>query len=343
MEKIATKQINGGHVARRSQQSNPEVLRRQLVSLLTDFESSLQQDDLRQKVLSLVPIHYTLRDLGSSLIPREIAASARDRILHYFLKYPFTVIAGAELMVVAGITDYPRRIRELRREFGWAIVSGETAKEYAEEEDGFPIPDVNPDEMGADDYILIDTVQDKEAALRWNIANEIRNSNAGVRDKILRFLQENVGSPVTGEELRYVAKDRSEWARRVRELRTELGWPIVTQNTGRPDLPVSVYVLEQNRQSPEHDRHIPDPVRREVLRRDGYQCRRCGWNYDEWNRSDPRHLELHHIEHHAAGGANSEANLISLCTVCHDNWHSRHTTGKRGEFEQWLSPKDMHS
>ena len=82
-----------------------------------------------------------------------------------------------------------------------------------------------------------------------------------VRDKILKFLRENVGIQVTGEELRYVAGDKTEWARRVRELRTEFGWPVATKTTGNPELPMGVYVLQADRQSPEHDRDIPDEVR----------------------------------------------------------------------------------
>ena len=52
--------------------------------------------------------------------------SARDRILAYLRKYPKTLIAGNELMVVAGIDDWARRVRELRVEFGWAIYTGAT-------------------------------------------------------------------------------------------------------------------------------------------------------------------------------------------------------------------------
>src|SRR5690606_32201045 len=110
--------------------------------------------------------------------------------------------------------------------------------------------------------------------------------------------------------------------RRTRELRTEYGWPIVTKMSGRPDMNVGSYLLEQDRQSPSHDRKIPDPVRSHVLRRDEYRCRRCDWKHDEFNRSDPRHLELHHIKKHALGGENTEPNLITLCTVCHDEWHA---------------------
>ncbi|PKN67334.1 MAG: hypothetical protein CVU57_03040 [Deltaproteobacteria bacterium HGW-Deltaproteobacteria-15] len=115
---------------------------------------------------------------------------------------------------------------------------------------------------------------------------------------------------------------KTEWARRVRELRTEFGWPVATKTTGRPDLWIGVYVLLADRQSPEHDRNIKDEVRREVLRRDGYKCRECGWSHEEWNPSDPRHLELHHIVHHVKGGKNVEANLKTLCTSCHDKTHA---------------------
>ena len=133
----------------------------------------------------------------------------------------------------------------------------------------------------------------------------------------------NVGHGVTNEELRYVANDKTEWARRVRELRTEFGWPVVTKTTGRPDLGIGVYVLQADRQSPEHDRQIPDDVRREVMRRDRHKCKKCGWSHGEWNPSDPRHLEIHHKQHHAQGGLNVEENLITLCTVCHDKVHRK--------------------
>jgi hypothetical protein len=183
-----------------------------------------------------------------------------------------------------------------------------------------------PDElrnMRPSEYVLLRAEQDRDAAHRWNTANAIRKQGGSVRDKILAFLKANIGLGVTNEELRYVAGDKTEWARRVRELRTEFGWPIVTKTTGRPDLGIGVYLLQADRQSPEHDRKIPDEVRREVLRRDGYKCRECGWSPDEWNPSDPRHLELHHVEHHAKGGQNVEGNLKTVCTVCHDKVHRK--------------------
>lgn len=301
---------------------NPEDIRKKLQDLIINFERELESESLRGKVLALVPCFKYLRDLGKSLIPVEVAKSARDRILHYFRKYPHTIISGNELLVVSGIQEYARRVRELKVEFGWSIVSGSVAKEMAAEGE-FPLTGVDVSLMGPSDYIFISEKQDRDAAYRWRVANSIRKENTGVRDKILKYLKENVGKKVTGEELKYLAKDRSEWARRVRELRTEYGWPVVTRNTGRPDLEVGVYLLEADRQSPSHDRKIPDPVKSKVLEKNNYTCTNCGWHHEKWNRSDPRHLELHHVKPHAKGGENSEDNLTTLCTVCHDDIHRK--------------------
>ncbi|WP_206524210.1 HNH endonuclease [Lujinxingia sediminis] len=191
-----------------------------------------------------------------------------------------------------------------------------------QEEGEFPLDRVDVEAMRPDDYVLLSTTQDRNGAKRWKLANDIRKrKDLGIKDRILLYLRHNVGEEVTGEELKYVARKGSEWARRVRELRTEEGWSISTRFSGRPDLAAGIYVLEDERQLPAHDRYISDSTRRQVLRRDSYQCQDCGWTYEEWNPSDPRHLELHHIEHHADGGSNTEGNLVTLCHVCHDVRH----------------------
>lgn len=307
---------------RRTKSNNSEAVRQELVELLQDFQKHLESGKLRDKVLALVPCQRLLRDLGCSLIPKEDASSGRGRILAYLRKYSFTIIGGEELAVVSGISDWPRRVRELRVEFGWAILSGLTAREMSEEGE-FPLEGVRVSEMKVDDYILVSKNEDREAAHRWNVANEIRRKKGvGVSDKILEFLKQNVGKSVTGEELRYVANDKTEWARRVRELRTENGWTLTTRQTGRLDLPIGVYVLESLRQLPAHDRHIPDDVRVEVLTRDNHRCTKCKWHHGMTSPSDPRHhLELHHLKEHVRGGANTAENLITVCNVCHDKIH----------------------
>lgn len=325
--KVQPKKTQNGaaRMTRRSQPRDTSTILKELQQLLADFESELVSGDLRAKVLALVPAVHALRDLGSSLISKSEANSARNRVLLYFRRYLQQIIKGDELLVVAGINEWPRRIRELRVQFGWKILSGRTIREMIEETDisenafGQELGGMKPD-----CYILLSADQDFEAAYRWHVANSIRRGKASVQDKVLSFLRENVGKPVSGEELRYVANDRTEWARRTRELRTEEGWPIATKQTGRPDLNIGEYVLEMDRQSPVHDRNIPDLVRVEVLKRDNFQCTspNCGWSYSQRQPGDPRQLlELHHVQHHVEGGENTADNLITLCNVHHDEIH----------------------
>jgi hypothetical protein len=320
-------------LARRSRPSHdPEVLRQSLIELLANFADQLRNTDLRAKVIALVPVFHKLRDLGSSLMPKSSGNSALERIISYLKNYPQMIIAGDEIMVVSGIGEWARRVRQLRVQFGWWIYSGVTFKQMAEDEqkDAENLKDllgVDPIDIRPDQYVLMRVEQDREAAHRWNTLNQIRKSKASVTDKILEYFRGNVGKQITGEELKYLAKDKSEWARRSRELRTEQGWPIVTKSSGREDLPVGVYVLEEDRQSYEHDRAIPDAVRVAVLERDGFKCTECGWNRAMLSPDDPRKmLELHHRKHHKDQGENTFENLVTLCNVHHDVVHgSQHS------------------
>ena len=277
---------------------------------------------MRSQVRGLVPAYHLLRDLGGSLLPTATPLAARGRLLAYLRRFPGEVIDGDELMVVSGIGEYARRIRELRVEEGWPILAGRTVNEMRESIEGDLFADELLPRMRPDQYVLQRDAQDRDAAFRWRLANQIRKSDAGVRDKLLRFFRANVGQQVTSEELRYVAGDRSEWARRARELRTEDGWPVVTKFTGDPTLAMGVYVLARDEQAPAHDRHISELTRREVMRRDAWSCRwrGCGWP-EGFPPSDVRFLEAHHVEHHASGGSNDADNLVTLCNLHHDEAH----------------------
>lgn len=321
-------------MAKRPRNNDSDALRRELIDLLVNFEHHLLTSGLRDQVRALVPAHRNLQDLGSSLLPEGAQLSARERILAYLRAFPRQVIDGDELMIVAGISEYARRLRELRVEDGWPILSGMTAREQRDaDEDGGDMVDLPP-AMRPDQYMLQEDRQDRDAAHRWNMANQIRKSDAGVRDKLLRFFRANVGKPITSEELRYVAGNVSEWARRTRELRTEDGWPVVTRTSGDPSLPVGVYVLMRDEQAPPHDRHIPEIVRREVMRRDDWSCRwvGCGWPHG-FPDTDHRYLEAHHIVHHHKGGENTAANLVTLCNLHHDETH------RTGALEITLMPQ----
>jgi 5-methylcytosine-specific restriction endonuclease McrA len=82
--------------------------------------------------------------------------------------------------------------------------------------------------------------------------------------------------------------------------------------------------LEEDRQAEVHDRQIEDVVRVEVLERDHFACRKCGWKVTDRKPGDPRHLiELHHLLYHAQKGKNTVDNLIAVCNVHHDEIHRR--------------------
>ena len=125
---------------------NSEKIRRRLASLINNFEAELRNDELRSKVIALIPAHKMLNKLGTSLVPIDSKA-ARDRILYYFQKYPYTVISKDEVMIVAGISEWARRLRELRTNFGWPIIGGDAAKEMAEVDEfpleGMTLPSLN--------------------------------------------------------------------------------------------------------------------------------------------------------------------------------------------------------
>ncbi|MCA9013218.1 MAG: HNH endonuclease [Planctomycetaceae bacterium] len=300
-------------MARRIRIASVESLISDLDRKLTELSVDLTGLTLRQKVLQLVEVHYQSRCLGVSIVVADglSPSAAMDRIQVYLQRHVGQVIDGAELDVVSGISEYARRVRELRVERGFRILSGASP----DEESGVVLKH--------DQYVLISEHVDSDLARRWHVANRIRKGTGGAKAKILQFLKENVGKVVTTEELAYVSGDKSEFGRRTRELRTEEGYAVATRFTGRPDLNAGEYVLLSiERVAEPHDRHIPSDVQRAVYERDNSTCQHCGWNMSMWSVADPRILELHHVTAHAKRGANDLENLIVLCSYCHDEVHA---------------------
>lgn len=301
----------------------PTFLASELKRIVDDFNNGISDDDIRTKTIKLAPAFHILHTLGCSLIPGEEDSAGKKRILEYFRRYPQTVISGDELMVVSGIKEWARRTRELRVEEGWPIVTGNTIREMEAEGEhileSLGIPSLRPNE-----YVLLCDTQNTGNAERWKQMKEIRNKSCGAKKKILEFLKLNVLQAVSGEELKYVSGDSKEWARRVRELRTEEGYLIATKMSGNRKLPPGVYMLmDTERQKSSHERNIPKKVREAVLERDKHSCQNCGWSESSTEEWDPPRffLELHHIEVHAKGGENTTENLVTLCNVCHDKTH----------------------
>jgi len=282
---------------------------------LARYKMSYEGLSWREKVLLLVEVSKGIKRLGVNTNQSGARVGARERIRLYLQENAGNVITAEELEVVSGISEYGRRVRELRVQDGYKILTG-----YSNDpESGVKL---RPSE-----YLLLEADPDVTAAHRWHLANRIRRERqGGSKGRILRYLLENVGQVVTTEELAYVAKAR-EFGRRVRELRTEEGYSVATNFTGRPDLKMGEYVLESEERIAEpHDRRIPFDAQRLVYERANSTCQLCGWNRKKWTPQEPRILELHHVAEHAQGGPNIPENLVVLCSKCHDDVHAKRRT-----------------
>lgn len=146
-----------------------------------------------------------------------------------------------------------------------------------------------------------------------------RQSN-GARAKLRRHFLANLGRVMDSEELRDVAGGISEWARRVRELRTEEGYQILTHND-RSDLKPGQYLLLDAKPVPAFERAISKEVRAFVLDRNGFTCQMCGAAAGEPHPYDPtRKTRLHigHVIDKSQGGTDDPGNLRAICSVCNE-------------------------
>jgi len=142
----------------------------------------------------------------------------------------------------------------------------------------------------------------------------------GARGRLRAHFLANLGRVMDSEELRAVADNQSEWARRVRELRTEEGYLILTHND-RSDLKPGQYLLETPDPQPASERAISKETRAFVLDRDGFTCQMCGAVAGEPHPYDPSRktrLHLGHITDKSLGGTDEPANLRAICSVCNE-------------------------
>jgi len=142
----------------------------------------------------------------------------------------------------------------------------------------------------------------------------------GAKAKLRQYIINNVGKIMSSDELRAVADDTSEWARRVRELRTEEGYQILTHND-LSDLKPGQYLLLDPAPIPAFERDISKETRAFVLDRNGFTCQMCGAVAGELHPYDPpckTRLHIGHIIDKSMGGSDQPANLRAICSVCNE-------------------------
>ncbi len=158
----------------------------------------------------------------------------------------------------------------------------------------------------------------------------------GARAKLRAHFLANIGRIMDAAELRAVAGNQSEWARRVRELRSAEGYLILTHND-RSELKPGQYLLESPKPQPAFERAISKEARAYVLDRNGFTCQMCGAVAGENHPHDTTRktrLHLGHIIDKSLGGTDDPSNLRAICSVCNEG--ASNTTLTRPDLQKLL-------
>lgn len=238
---------------------------------------------------AMAELEQAERLAGGADRPAPPGYGAKGRILAYFRARGVDVpVSGQELRRISGIQEWARRVRELRVEEGWDI------------------------RYDGESYRLKSDQPNKDVADAWRLANSIRSTSLSAQDRILQYLQARVGQVVNSELLNYVSGIQ-EHGRRIRELRTELGYPISTY-IDRPDLKQDEYVLESTEPTLDvTERQVSETLRKTVFERDDYRCVLCGREYGPGVL-----LTAHHLVPKIEGGSDTDPeNFVTLCHKDH--------------------------
>lgn len=142
----------------------------------------------------------------------------------------------------------------------------------------------------------------------------------GARDQLRDYFLSNIGKVLDSDELRVASGGISEWARRIRELRNEEGFQILTHND-RSELKPGQYLLLTAKPEPAFERGISKETRAIVLDRNGFTCQMCGAGAGEPHPFDPSRktrLHLGHTIDKSMGGGDDPSNLRAICSICNE-------------------------
>ncbi len=142
----------------------------------------------------------------------------------------------------------------------------------------------------------------------------------GSKKLILEFFLKNIGVVLESRQIQEASGGAVEWARRVRELRNEEGYQILSHKD-RADLKPNQYLLETDKRVPAFSRNISKETRAWVLERNGYTCQMCGvaaGDPDPFGGSRTVRLTMGHILDKSKGGDDSPQNLRTVCSNCNE-------------------------
>lgn len=144
--------------------------------------------------------------------------------------------------------------------------------------------------------------------------------SSGSKQRILRNFLANIGKVLDSRDIQRASGWAAEWARRVRELRNEEGYQILSHKD-RVGLKPGQYLLETTTRVPGFKRGISKETRAWVLERNGYTCQMCGvvaGDPDPLGSPRSVRLTIGHIKDKSKGGDDSPQNLRAVCTNCNE-------------------------
>lgn len=130
----------------------------------------------------------------------------------------------------------------------------------------------------------------------------------------------NVGDIVDSRQLQKASGWAAEWARRVRELRDEDGYQIISHKD-KADLKPGQYILLTEKRKPAFARGISKETRAFVLDRNGFTCQSCGMaasDIDPFHPDRKIRLTIGHIIDKSKGGSDEPSNLKAICSNCNE-------------------------
>jgi len=142
----------------------------------------------------------------------------------------------------------------------------------------------------------------------------------GSKALILEYFLAHKGEVVSSKDLQEASGGASEWGRRVRELRDEQGYDILSHKD-RSDLKPGEYILASTKRRPAFKRGISKETRAIVLERNGYTCQMCGCaagDPDPYNSNRTVRLTIGHIVDKSKGGEDIPSNLRAVCSNCNE-------------------------
>ena len=142
----------------------------------------------------------------------------------------------------------------------------------------------------------------------------------GSKQRILEYFLTHLNQVLESRDIQNASGCAVEWARRVRELRNEDGYQILSHKD-RADLKPNQYLMETIDRLPAFKRGISKETQAWVLERNGYTCQMCGaaaGDPDPGGGNRTVRLTMGHIIDKSKGGSDTPENLKAVCTTCNE-------------------------